>query len=441
MSEQESLDAGDASSDALRREIGLWGAVLMGLGSILGTGVFVSIGIGAGVAGPAVLVAIAMAAVVAMCNGLSSAQLAAAHPVSGGTYEYGYRFLTPSLGFIAGWMYLLAKSASAATAALGFAGYFLHTFGLPAGPWLVPLALSAVVLLTCIVVGGIRRSNAVNAVIVSVTLATLSFFMLAGAPSVDVDAHLTPFWPTEEEGGASVSAVLEAAALMFVAYTGYGRVATLGEEVRDPGRTIPRAVIATLSVTMVFYLGVALVALGAVGAVAYAEAATQDAAPLEIIAQTFGVPGGGWILAFGAITAMLGVLLNLILGLSRVLFAMGRRRDMPAALEAVGARTQSPTTAVVVMGAVIGALVLVGDVKTTWAFSAFTVLLYYSLTNLSALWMPDELRRYPRVISVMGLVGCLGLAFWVDPMIWWVGLGLGAVGYVLRTVSRSLQSS
>jgi len=159
---------GGPASGALKRQVGLGGAVLLGLGSILGTGVFVSLGLAAGVAGPAVVPAVAAAGLVALCNALSSAQLAASHPVSGGTYEYGYRYLTPTLGFTAGWMFLCAKSASAATAALGFAGYLLIALGLEVGAALVPTALGVTVLVTAVVLGGLRRSNVVNAVLVSV---------------------------------------------------------------------------------------------------------------------------------------------------------------------------------------------------------------------------------------------------------------------------------
>ena len=431
------MSENQASPAALKRDVGLFGAVMMGMGSIVGTGVFVSLGVGAGVAGPAVLLAVTIAAFVATCNGLSSAQLAAAHPVSGGTYEYGYRFLNPVLGFCAGWMYLLAKSASAATAALGFAGYLLHALGVESSGVMVPLALGAVGVITGIVLGGIRRSNVVNTLIVSLTLSVLAFFVFAGLPEADFSANLTPFFPPD----STVGAVLHASALMFVAYTGYGRVATLGEEVKEPEKTIPRAVIMTLSTTLVLYLAVTVVALGVVGAEDFAAAAGEKAAPLEIIASGYGVPGAGLILAVGAVTAMLGVLLNLVLGLSRVLFAMGRRVDMPGKLGEVSPRNQSPTAAIVVMGMVIAALVLVGDVKATWSFSAFTVLLYYSLTNISALAMPAELRRYPRIISVLGLVGCLGLAFWVEWIYWVAGVGLLLVGLLVRAAVKATTKS
>ena len=156
-------------TEQLRRELGLGSAVMLGLGAMVGTGVFVSIGIAAGVAGEAVVLAIVLAALVAMCNALASAQLAASHPVSGGTYEYGYKYLSPPLGFTAGWMFLCAKSASAATAALGFAGYLLHALGRSGGAWQVPIALATIALLTVIVLAGVRRANWTNILIVSIS--------------------------------------------------------------------------------------------------------------------------------------------------------------------------------------------------------------------------------------------------------------------------------
>jgi basic amino acid/polyamine antiporter, APA family len=240
----------------LKREVGVFGATMMGIGSMVGAGVFVSIGIAAGIAGPAVLLAIVLAAVVATCNALSSAQLAASLPVSGGTYEYGYAYLTPWLGFTAGWMFLCAKTASAATAALGFGGYLLQMLGLQS--LVVPVAVAAIVALTVIVVMGIRRSNRANIVIVSVTLFALVFFILAGLPqlwSKGAQPWL-PFFRPATAGGRPWSALLEATALMFVAFTGYARIATLGEEMREPERTIPRAIIATLVVSGLLYIAV-----------------------------------------------------------------------------------------------------------------------------------------------------------------------------------------
>ena len=176
------MNSEENKTTELARAIGLPGAVMLGLGSILGTGVFVSLGIGAGIAGNMVLPALFLAGVVAVCNGMSSAQLAAAHPVSGGSYEYGYQFVSPAVGFTAGWMFLCAKSASAATAALGLAGYVLNAVG-PLGDGLsVPVAVGATLLLTGVTLTGVQRSSRVNAAIVCSTLGALGFFVASGLP-------------------------------------------------------------------------------------------------------------------------------------------------------------------------------------------------------------------------------------------------------------------
>lgn len=407
--------------DTLTRTLAVPGAVLLGLGSILGTGVFVSIGLAAGVAGPLLLPAIALAALLALCNALSSAQLAAAHPVAGGTYEYGYRYLFPAAGFTAGWMFVCAKGASAATAALGLAGYALHAAGLGGG-WLVPAALAVVVLLTALVAGGIRRSARANAVIVAAVLAALAAFVLAGLPDALAGAAAV------RTGDGGARGLLHATALMFVAYAGYGRIATLSEEIRDPARNIPRAIILTLAITAVVYLAVAAVALAAGGAGTLATAARADAAPLEAVADGFGVPGIAGLVAAGAVIAMFGVLLNLLLGVSRVMLAMGRRGDLPAPLARLNAAGTSPTTAVWITGGLVAALAASGSVAGTWSFAAFTVLIYYALTNLAALRLPAVDRRYPRAFAWAGLAGCLGLAFWVEPRVWALGLSLIALG-------------
>jgi APA family basic amino acid/polyamine antiporter len=359
--------------DALHRGIGLPGAVLMGLGSIVGTGVFVSLGLAAGIAGPSMLLALVLAALVAALNGLSSAQLAAAHPVSGGTYEYGYRVLNAPLGFTAGWMFLCAKSASAATAALGLAGYAIEVVGGDAGDDVlrIGIAVAGVALVTALCVVGIQRTSVMNAAIVSVTLGALLAFVLGGLPTAmrEGATHLSRALAVDEPG-----ALLHAAALLFVAYTGYGRIATLGEEVREPARTIPRAVITTMAVVLVLYAAVAGVAVASVGAERFHAATADRAAPLEVVAQSFGVPWLARGLAVGAVTAMLGVLLNLVLGLSRVWLAMERRGDMPSALARIAPSAKAPRVAVLLTGASIAALALIGQVRTTWSFSAFTVL-------------------------------------------------------------------
>lgn len=421
----------------LRRELGTFGAVMMGLGSIIGTGAFVSIGIAAGIAGPAVILAVLLAAVVATCNALNSAQLAANHPVSGGTYEYGYRYLNPWLGFTAGWMFLCAKTASAATAAFGFSGYFLATFSNTAD---VPItqhvaAVLVVATLTALVLFGIRTSNYANIAIVAVTLIALVSFCVAGSSTALANAHdnLLPFFRGDSEGTAWGN-LLQATALMFVAYTGYGRIATLGEEVREPRTTIPRAIVITLVISALLYIAVALVGIAAVGSERMSLATTERSAPLVVIAREFG--NVRWLVAAGAMTAMLGVLLNLILGLSRMLLAMGRRGDMPAAVARLNSAHTTPYIAVATIGTIIAIFAAVGSVKTTWSFSAFTVLIYYAITNFAALRLTPEERLYSRVYALVGLAACLFLAFWVDVSVWLTGLGVIALGLLWHKIAE-----
>lgn len=415
---------------------------MLGLGSIIGTGVFISIGIAAGVIGPAVIAAIGVAAVVATCNGLSSAQLAANHPQSGGTYEYGHRWLVPWLGYVAGWMFLCAKSASAATAALGVIAYARRLgFGTGAIEDRWP-ALGVVLGITLLVLFGLRRSNRVNAVLVGLTVFTLVLFVVCGIGTAVSEAgtSLVPFW-RPAEGTTSAAAFAEACALMFVAYTGYGRIATMGEEIEDPRRKIPRAMIATLIISMVLYISVAVVGVSAAGVEAFAITGAGVPAPLEQAAGRFGGTRLARLVAVGAVLAMLGVLLNLVLGLSRVALAMGRRGDLPSQLAKLDARGESPTVAVVVVGVLIAAMTTLGDVRTTWSFSAFAVLIYYSLTNLAALRLSKDERLYPAWISALGLVACGFLAFWVDREVWLTGLGVLAGGLVLRPIIRSVYSN
>ena len=419
--------------DQLNRAIRTPGAIIMGLGSIIGTGIFVSIAIATQVAGNGVVISIVIAALLATLNGLSSAQLAAAHPVSGGTYEYGYRFINSWFGFTAGWMFMVAKSASAATAALGCVGYIFYATGMQADTRFMTIAgITLLLVLTALVSGGIRRSNSANKLIVSLTL--IGLFLLIAA-SVYVDG--VPVEPVYNAlSGTSASSILYGSALMFVAYTGYGRIATLGEEVENPKQTIPRAIILTMIAIVLLYAGITIVSLQVLGAEAFGQSVNGEAAPLMIVAQRLELPVIGAVVTFAAITAMLGVLLNLLLGLSRVLLSMSRRGDVPRFLARINPATQSPVAAVWVTCVIIGILILSGDIVFTWSFSAFTVLIYYSITNLAALFLPEEDRLYPRIIPILGLSGCLFLAFWIEPVIIAMGLGVMVVGFVWHWVAR-----
>ena len=413
---------------AMDRTVGLRGAVLLGLGSILGTGVFVSLGLAVGVTGTWAVPALCLAAMLAAFNALSSAELAASHPVSGGTYAYGYRYLGPDFGFAAGLAFLLAKSASAAAAAIGLSGYVLAGLGLDSA-LTHPVASVVAILMAGLVVLGLRRANPVNAVLVTITLLVL---ILLGAMALlsptgeQVANPVTPFAP---------ASFLEATALLFVAFTGYGRIATLGEEVRSPRRTIPRAIILTLLVSTCLYLAILTGGLNVLGAAPFADATTRTAAPLQAVAARLGAPWLSLLVIVAAVTAMAGVLLNLILGLSRVVLAMGREGDLPLRLGQLD-RSGQPLSASLCVGAVIAAMAAFGGLALVWSFSAFCVLIYYAITNLAALRLSADARLYHPIIPALGLVGCLGLSVWLQPVIILTATAILMVALVLRRLLK-----
>jgi basic amino acid/polyamine antiporter, APA family len=382
--------------DGLRRDLGLVDAVGIGFGAIVGGGIFVVTGIAAGVAGPAFIAALLIAGAAAAANALSSAQLAAVYPQSGGTYEYGYRVLSPWTGFAAGCAFLISKIAAAGTVAIGLGGYLSAV--LPALP---PrgVAVGAVLVFTALNYFGVRRSSRANLVIVMFSIGSLLAFCVAVAPAFD-SHHLSPFAP------AGLAGVMQAAGLLFFAYTGYARIATLGEEVHDPARTIPRAVLITIGGALLLYLAVGLSAAGAVPA---AELA-RTTAPLHAVASAVRGPSAALIVSAGGIAAMLGVILSQVLGLSRMVFAMARRGDLPTWLSTVHPRYRTPHRAVLLVGAVASVVAAAGTLGAAAAAAAFSILVYYGITNLAALRLPAAQRLYPRGVAYFGFVACAVLA-------------------------------
>lgn len=393
---------------SLQRVVGLPGAVFIGLGSIVGTGAFVALGLAAEPAGSWVPLAVVVAAALAACNGLSSAALAATFPVAGGTYEYGYRVLSPLWGRAAGTGFLVAKTLSASTASLGFAAY------LGMG---TEVSLTLIATLTLAILAGLRRTQWINAALVGTTLLALAAFVATGVGE----------WAPPLPSSPGLGGILEGASLIFVAFTGYGRVATLGEEIQNPGRNIPRAVVLTLAVALVLYLSVSWVALGLGGAVGFYQGALAGN-PLEQLATHRLPVWVGWALRIGAVTAMAGVSLNLILGLSRVVLAMGRRGDLPKVFGVVSSGgTPVAATLAVALFVALGAWM--GTISVLWSLSAVTVLGYYAITNAAALGLGElPLSRW---VPWTGLVGCLVLSLSIRSGTFFQGVGIWAVALIL----------
>jgi basic amino acid/polyamine antiporter, APA family len=408
---------------ALRRDLGLLDAVGIGFGAVIGAGIFVVTGVAAGIAGPAFLVGLFIAGIAATCNALSSAQLAAQYPQAGGTYEYGYRVLTPAFGFAAGWMFLAGKIAAAGTVAIGLAGYLDALI-----PGLHPrvIAVTAIVAFTALNYFGVRRSSRANLAIVSISLAALVLFVVAGVSSFRLE-NLTPFAPAGWRG------IMEAAAILFFAYTGYARIATLAEEVSNPKRTIPRAIVATIGGAVLIYFAVAIVAVGAAGAARLAE----TAAPLQLAALEFPYPWVATAVSVGGVTAMLGVILSQLLGLSRMGFAMSRRGDLPAFIETVHPRYGVPGRAVLIVGAIAAVVAATGTLRGVASAAAFTILIYYAIANLAALRMPRDLKLYHDAVAAVGLISCIVLALSLTLPVVLTGLGVLATGFLLRAALRA----
>jgi APA family basic amino acid/polyamine antiporter len=410
------------SGSELRRTLGVGDAVVIGLGSMVGAGIFAALGPAARAAGSGLLLGLAVAAVVAYCNAMSSARLAALYPASGGTYVYGRERLGAFWGYLAGWSFVVGKTASCAAMALT-----VGTYVWPGQAHAV--AVGAVVVLTAVNYGGMHKSARLTRVIVSVVLAVLASVVVVCLGSDASDAGRLDVGVSGGAGG-----VLQAAGLLFFAFAGYARIATLGEEVRDPARTIPRAIPTALGVALVVYAAVAVAVLSVLGP----DGLGRASAPLADAVRAAGVPGLVPVVRVGAAVAALGSLLALILGVSRTTLAMARDGHLPGALAEVHPRFQVPHRAELAVGAVVAALAATVDVRGAIGFSSFGVLAYYAVANASA-WTLSPAPA-ARVVPVVGLVGCVTLAFALPADSVVVGaavLAVGAAAYGVRVWAAS----
>ena len=406
---------------ALARRLGTFDAVVIGLGSMIGAGVFAAFAPAAKAAGAGLLIGLALAAVVAYCNATSSAQLAAVYPVSGGTYIYGRERLGPWWGFLAGWGFVVGKTASCAAMALTFAAY-----AAPEG-WRKPVAVAAVVGLAAVNYRGVTRTARLTRILVAVVLAVLAVVVMANLVGGHADPCHLAGWASPPGGWYGI---LQSAGLLFFAFAGYARIATMGEEVRNPQRTIPRAIVAALAITVVVYAVVAVSVLLVLGPDRLAEAT----APLAAAVRS---DGWGWALPLvraGAGTASLGALLALIAGVGRTTLAMARERDLPAWLAGVHPRFRVPHHAEVALAIAVCALVLIVDLRGAIGFSSFGVLLYYLVANLSAYTQPRDQRRFPRALQILGAAGCLTLVATLPVSAILAGLAVFAIGAGYRAI-------
>ena len=403
----------------LRRVLGFWDSVAIGIAAMIGAGIFVVSGIGTRIAGSAVILAFIIAGVVALFNALSSAELAAAIPREGGTYEYARRLLSPKIGFITGWFFISSKMLESATLALAFGAYV--SLVLNFDPRI--FGVVAVLVLTLVNVAGVRTSTDASKVMAVIKVGVLAAFAFFGLSAVKA-THFVPFAPSGLQG------VLTASAIVFFAYTGYARIATLGEEVKEPRKTIPKAILISLVITIIVYVSVVTVGIGLVGVQKFGSSNSP-------IATAASVLGGPWValVIFGASVATLSVLLSDLFSSSRTVFAMARNSDFPKFLSEM--RDVNPVNSVIVTSAIVLALVLTGSLVQVATLTSLTILIYYAVTNLSALKLQPEKRLYPRMIPIAGLISCLGLLVFLPLQQWiWTALLLasGIVYMIIRKI-------
>ncbi|MFG1783289.1 APC family permease [Rhodococcus oryzae] len=406
----------------LARTLGVRDSVLIGLGSMIGAGIFAALAPAAQAAGTALPLALAVAGIVAYCNATSSARLAARYPSSGGTYVYGRERLGEFWGYLAGWGFVIGKTASCAAIALTVGAYAwpAHAHG---------VAVAAVLALTAVNYVGVHKSALLTRVLVAVVLAVLAVVVVVGLGSAQPSR-----WADGGSGGAV--GVLQAAGLLFFAFAGYARIATLGEEVRDPRRTIGLAIPIALGITLVVYALVAAAALKTLGPQGLAEATD----PLAQVVRAAGAPGLEPVVRAGAALAALGSLLALILGVSRTTLAMARDGHLPRGLTAVHPRFGVPHHAELLVGAVVAVLAAVADLRHAIGFSSFAVLAYYLIANCSALTLTREEGRAWPGIPILGALGCVMLGFALPLASVLSGLavlGAGALVYVIRRRTNS----
>lgn len=407
---------------ALIRQLTRRDAVVVGAGSMIGAGVFTAWTPAMTTAGSGALIGLVIAGVVAMCNATSSAQLAARHPESGGTYLYGRVRLNPLWGFVAGWGFVIGKLASSAAVALTIGAYLWPS-------QMRAVAIAAVAIVTTINIGGLSRTAKVTRWLLAISTATIALALISGWTGPDrwmsgPDVR----WEFGETGG--LYAVLQSAGFMFFAFAGYARIATLGEEVIDPATTIPYAIPRALSMVLGIYLvlGVTLVAILGPDQIA------ATASPVRTLLMSGPLAWAAPILQAGVAIAAAGVLLNLVPGISRTMLAMARHGDLPRGFAHIDPRRSLPLRAELTVAVVIIIVVSIMDIRGAIGFSGVAILTYYAITNAAALKLQANERRWSPVIAMIGLIGCVVLAVTLPITQFVIALGIGMIGVIWRQV-------
>jgi APA family basic amino acid/polyamine antiporter len=410
----------------LKRSIGLWSAVAINVGAIIGGGIFVVTGIVAGYADSALVVSMIIAGIIAFITAWSFAKLTAWQPVEGGVYEYGRQLVSPYAGFLAGWMWLVANTFVGAAVSLGFSYYLTSAFpGLPTGIVAAVLCLS----FTALNLVGAKESASVNNVLVAIKLVILGFFVFFGVFYVNA-GNFIPFAPLS-------TGVLYGTFFIFFAYGGFARVSVIAEEVKDAKRNVPRALLLSLGISIVVYVLVGLVAVGLLGPKGLAASPSPLSAAIGVTGNSLAIQ----IVSIGGLVATASVLLTAILGVSRMAYSMARRNDLPSALARLHHRFLTPYYSILATGALMAALVLFVDLESVVAVSTFALLFNYCITNISAFKLKNG-QKLGRLMALLGLATCIMLLAFIlfaTPEAWLVGVVFLIAGTIYYYAQRKFK--
>ena len=421
------MDKEGAQKSGLKPTLGLFDATAISVGAIIGAGIFVVTGIAAGYAGSALIVSMLVAAIISLLTALSFAELTAWQPKEGSIYEYTYQLISPFAGFLTGWMWILSNTFAGAAVSLGFAHYLTALLPILPANWIAAILCIA---FTMINFFGIRQSALINNFLVAAKLLILAFFIILGLAYIN-PSNFTPFAPFQV-------GVFYGACYIFFAYGGFARVAVIAEEVKDAKRNVPKAILLSLAISTIVYILVGVVAIGLVGA---PELANSNS-PLTKAISITGNTAAAYIISTGGLLATASVLLTSILGVSRMTYAMARRKDIPQALSKLHQKYNTPYYSIWIIGALMTLLALFIDLTKVVAISTFALLFYYAFANVSALRLKVQKRLYPQFVPILGTATCLALLIFIlfaSTEAWIIGvagLTAGAIYYVAKKKFR-----
>ncbi len=413
----------ESQQSKLKPSLGLFDATAISVGAIIGAGIFVVTGIAAGLAGSALVISMLIAAIIALFTALSFAELTAWQPKEGSIYEYTYQLISPFAGFLTGWMWILSNTFAGAAVSLGFAYYLTASFPILPANWVAAILCIA---FTALNFFGIRQSALINNFLVMAKLLILAFFFIFGLAHVNT-ANFAPFAPSQV-------GVFYGACYIFFAYGGFARVAVIAEEVKDARKNVPKAILLSLAISTIVYILVGTVAVGLIGATELAKSNSPLTEAISITENAAAI----YIVSVGGLLATASVLLTSILGVSRMTYAMARRKDIPQTLSKLHPKYNTPYYSIWIVGALMTILALTVDLSRVIAISTFALLFYYALANVSALRLKVQKRLYPRFVPALGTATCLALLVFIlfaSPQAWIIGvigLAVGAIYYMAK---------